>query len=977
MGAGLPANAAPNNSNSTELYIVQLAGAPLASYAGGVSGYAATKPAPGKRFAAHSPQSNAYSNLLKSRQDAVLRSSGISENQVVYKFATSFDGIAVRLTAAQLRTINSNSNVVNVFKNRIVSTKTPPTPAFLGLTGNNGVWKKQFGGEANAGAGVIVADLDTGFWPESPSFAAYPKTPKDQAVIDAKWKGTCDVGVDHPITCNNKVIGARWFNATGGAELNPLEYHSPRDFDGHGSHTASTAAGQYVKTTSVNGISTGDLSGVAPGARLAIYKVLYEKADGSGGTGSSTDIVAAVDAAVADGADVISYSIGDDVDDFGAEELAFMQAAQAGVFVSAAGGNAGPGASTIDNAMPWETTVAAGTFDKVWNKTITLGNGKTYTGVGVGAAVANKPLIDSAAAAGAGQTVPNATICLAGSLDPAKVTGKIVLCQRGVNDRVAKSATVKAAGGVGMILWNPTSNSLNADFLHAVPTAHIDTPTGTAIKAYAATANPIASLSAGTQATTEAPTVAGFSSRGPALSSGGGLLKPDVMAPGVDVVAAVSPSNHGGNLYDAESGTSMATPHISGVAALIKSKHPAWSPMWIKSAILTGATPTDNKGLPIQGVAGNATPFEMGAGEVVPAASFDPGLVYDSDIENWVQYACGIGVHLATGDGGDVCDITGSVEPTDLNYPSIAVGSLAGKRTTSRVVTNTTGKTGFYWPVIKAPAGYSVSVSPKLLVVPAHGNAKYNVILTRTNAAFGEYGFGSLTWTDYRGHSVRSTIAAQAVPLSVTDETEGTGTSGSTALKPVAGYTGTLTSTAYGLVRATVTSASLVTDTAGFDPSDPAAGPGTLQYDVSVPDGSKLARVSTFGSDYAAGTDVDLFVYANTPDGLVLAGQSASGSATETVTLTEPGDYTVFVDLFANPAGASSPLTVNSNHWVVGATNAGNFTATPASQSVTLAKASTVTLGWSGLTAGGHYLGVVEYGDGTNIVGQTVLAVAS
>jgi hypothetical protein len=176
-------------------------------------------------------------------------------------------------------------------------------------------------------------------------------------------------------------------------------------------------------------------------------------------------------------------------------------------------------------------------------------------------------------------------------------------------------------------------------------------------------------------------------------------------------------------------------------------------------------------------------------------------------------------------------------------------------------------------------------------------------------------------------------------------------------------------------VPATVSTASLVTNTAGFNTAAPAAGPGTEEIDFTVPAGTKLARVQTFAGDYPAGTDVDLYVYSSSGGNLSLAGISASGSATETVDLTGPGDYVAFVDLFANPNGTSSPLPVSGYQWSVPSSNAGNFTATPASQAVTVGGAATVTLGWSGLTAGTHYLGVVEYGDGSSTIGTTTVAV--
>jgi subtilisin family serine protease len=224
----------------------------------------------------------------------------------------------------------------------------------------------------------------------------------------------------------------------------------------------------------------------------------------------------------------------------------------------------------------------------------------------------------------------NVGLCFEGTLDPAKTAGRIVVCDRGVNDRIAKSREVKRAGGVGMVLTNTSANSLNAD-VHYVPTVHVDHFAGAAIKAYVAgTAAPTASLGAGVlEFGVKAPQVAAFSSRGPALSGAGDLLKPDIMAPGVDIIAGVSPDGHDGRLYDFISGTSMSSPHIAGLAALIIQRHPDWSPMMVKSALLTTASQKDNKRQPITTDAGApAGPFAYGSGHVNVNGAANPGLVY-------------------------------------------------------------------------------------------------------------------------------------------------------------------------------------------------------------------------------------------------------------------------------------------------------------------------------------------------------------
>ena len=173
--------------------------------------------------------------------------------------------------------------------------------------------------------------------------------------------------------------------------------------------------------------------------------------------------------------------------------------------------------------------------------------------------------------------------------------------------------------------------------------------------------------------------MAGFSSFGPALAGGGDLLKPDITAPGVDVIAAISPRNpaNGGNNYFAFSGTSMSSPHIAGIAALLASENPDWSPIWIKSALMTNATPLDNTNQPIRRGTGNASPLDFGNGHVVPGPAFDPGLVYDSGFEDWVSYGCALGQFQLITPAG-FCAGFPTRDASDLNYPSIAVGDLAG-----------------------------------------------------------------------------------------------------------------------------------------------------------------------------------------------------------------------------------------------------------------------------------------------------------
>ncbi len=916
---------------------------------------------------------------LRGEHDATLNTARVGAGRKVYDYGLTFNGFAARLTAPEAARLKGTQGVLSVWKDEIVHADTVSTPEFLGLTGRKGVWEEQFRGTARAGEGVIIGVIDSGIWPESQSFAPLNK-PKDQAIIDAKWNGTCDVGVEEPIACNNKLIGARYYRA-GLPSITPFEFDGPRGFSGHGTHTASTAAGNHGIAATINGFSVGSISGMAPAARVAVYKGLWATANPDGtptgqSSGSTIDLAAAIEQAVADGVDVINYSIsGSPTSITRPTDIQFFNAAAAGVFIAASAGNSGEtGPSQVNHNSPWLTTVAASTHDRGNAKTVTLGNGASYTGVGVvPPAVATAPLVDSATIPAAGFTAAESTLCMLNSIDPAAAAGKIVICTRGVNDRVQKSLVVKNAGGVGMVHVNATAaQSLNGDW-HTIPTVHLGAADGTLVKAYAASAGAGATASISVTDTNPvvAPAMAGFSSYGPALAGGGDLLKPDITAPGVDVIASVAPPGHAGKNFDGISGTSMAAPHIAGIAALIKSKNPSWSPMWIKSAMMTTASTKDSAGNTIQHPLGTATPIHFGSGHVVPEGAFDPGLVYDSTPADWIRYGCSLGQFQA------ITDCTGflGLDPSDLNYPSIAVGDLAGKQTVTRTVTNVGKHVAIYHAKVTAPAGFTATVSPEWLIIPKGKSASFKVTFTRTNAAFGQFSFGSLTLDEFLTgrHLVTSPIALRPVPLAATPETAGAGVSGSATLSPTPGYSGTLTATVSGLAASAVSDLAFTATNTNFNTAAPAESDSVKKVTVTVPAGSALARFATYDDEAPAGTDADMFVYRAGTNQLV--GQSAGGTNEEIVTTTTAGSYDIYVVMFAHATPA--PPTVKFHGFVVPSAAAGNLTVTPASQSVTTGVPATFTLNWSGLTAGSRYLGVVAYGDGTASLGRTIFGVKS
>ena len=670
-GAARSASADPTKT-SPKTYIVQMAADPVATYDGGVADYA---------------------EYLESRHDAVLTRAG---GRKLYDYAYSFNGFAAKLTRDEALAVTNAPGVVSVTKDRLYKVDTSSTPSFLGLDAPGGLWDQlggPTGGERHRGAGenIVIADIDSGIWPSSRSFTDRDGRGKLTYGPLHGFRGSCDsartVGDDSwdANLCNRKLVAARHFDSGWGgdegvAEQMPWEFLSPRDYNGHGTHTASTAGGNHG-VVPTNAESLGPIGGIAPRARIAVYKALWSTENGLRANGYESDLIAAIDQAVADDVDVINYSVsGTSTDFLDPIEIAYLQAAEAGIFVAAAGGNSGPASRTVAHPSPWLTTVAAGTHDRSARGAVTLGNGKRYTGASVAHAVGPAPLIAAGDAVADGAQEWQAELCYPASandgqpvLDPAKVAGKIVVCDEGNVAPWAKSRAVQDAGGVGMVLTHIFDSPVTA-YVHLVPAVDVATSDRDAIRAYAATAGATATIEAATIARdVAAPHTASFSSRGPLVAGGGDLLKPDLIAPGDGILAAVSPAGNSGLTYNLLSGTSMATPHVAGIAALLKQRHPSWSPMAIKSALMTtGSDVLDGPGTD-PGVI-----FSEGAGHVAPNSAVHPGLVYDSDESDWTAFLCG------TTDGVDqrVCDrlsrsVTPSSRPTSTSRRSRLVGCPA------------------------------------------------------------------------------------------------------------------------------------------------------------------------------------------------------------------------------------------------------------------------------------------------------------
>lgn len=933
---------APNATN--KIYIIRMSEAPAAAYDGKIRGFAATRPMRGEKLDVGKPDVARYKKYLDDRHDATLQKVG---GRKIYSYGLVFNGFAAELTEAQAAKMARTPGVLSVVKDELREVDTSSTPAFLGISNPGGLWD-QVDGPEHAGEGIIVGIIDSGIWPESASFKG-----EDSEDHVRGWSGVCVDGeqfVAHK-ACNRKLIGAQYFDAGWGGDealkaAKPWEFLSARDYNGHGTHTASTAAGNYRTRVTGPAAVFGRISGMAPAAMIASYKALWSTQDASTANGFTSDLTAAIDQAVADGVDVINYSISGTLTNFmDPVEISFMFAADAGVFVSASAGNSGPTASTVAHPSPWITTVAAGTHNRNSFGTAKLGDGSTYTGAGLAASAVAAPLIDATAAGLPGANATAVRLCFAAIdnggvavLDPAKVAGKIVVCDRGTNARVNKSLAVLEAGGVGMILVNTSVNSLNAD-LHSVPSVHLADTARAGVKAYAATAGATATINKATLTYTDpAPYTASFSSRGPLTAGGGNLLKPDLMAPGQDILAAVSPSV--GDLdFNLLSGTSMSAPHVAGLAALLKDRHHDWSPMMIKSALMTTAYDV------LDGPATNPSViFSQGAGHVAPNKAADPGLVFDSNIVDWLGFLCGTG-QLSTG----YCAANGIpvISTSNFNTPSIAISAMAGSQTVTRTVTNV-GPRGTYTMSTTGLAGFNVSVSPASFTLNPGQKRTLSITIQRTTAAVGAYAGGYITWSDRR-HNVRVPVVVRPVIMAVPAQV-----SGSYSVK--FGYAGAFAASARGLVPATTFSDSVST---GDYPC----------YPVVVPAGATHARFSLFNANTAPASDLDLDVYT---DAGTLVGSSGSGTSDEEVNLRNPAPDTYWACVYGY--ATANPSTFTLFAWALGSTQESNMTiAAPAS--ATLGAIGNINLSFSGLTPGVKYLGSVAYSGVAGLPNPTIVRV--
>lgn len=698
----------------------------VASYGGRVHGLKATNPRiTGKTFAQNRRAVARYSRYATRKMTRISKAvkRAVPGLRLGTSFRFAYGGVAARVPGNRIAKLLRVTGVAAVQRDALRQPQDDNT-AFIGATG---VWPS-LGGSDLAGQNVKVGVIDTGVWPEHPMLADNHGLPPVAHAAGCQFGDGSDVAHLGPtFTCNNKLIGAYAKTATYmsavGADANEFcnnttHQCSARDSEGHGTHTTTTAAGACVSSAILYGVERGPVCGIAPGARVIQYRVCLEAGC------FSSDSVSAVQQAILDGVNVINFSISGGAQPYtDPVELAFLDAFNAGISVNASAGNSGPGSATSDHGGPWTTTVAASTGAREFGSVLhlTADGGATFDKPGV--TLTNG--ISSPTAVVLSQSIPGEDALCQTQLPAGAALGKIVACQRGVNARVDKGFNVFSGGAAGMILYNPVKQDVETDN-HWLPAIHLDGPNTDLTTFISTHTNVRATWAQGTAQPGIADMMAAFSSRGPL----GDWIKPDVTAPGVQVLAGMTPQPTGtvngppGNLYQAIAGTSMSSPHSAGVSALVKAAHPSWTPAMIKSALMTSSVQTVIK----EDGTTPATPFDRGAGSIRANRAVNPTLVFDETA-----------AHMAAA-GADV------LHRIDLNLASVDAPTMSGQISTTRTAKNVSGQNQVLKVSTTAPAGASITVGTNNgnLNVKAGDAITFPITISAPNLATGQY-FGQIT----------------------------------------------------------------------------------------------------------------------------------------------------------------------------------------------------------------------------------------
>ena len=876
------------------IFLIRLDDAPLATYRGGVVGLQPTSPVVtgDRKLDVDAPEARAYVDYLKASQAtfvARMEKAIGHDADVRFTYTNSNNGLAVWLTpdeAANVRKLPGVSLIVPDFE-RELQTDTGP-----GWIGAPSLWGEDCGD--TCGEGIIVGIIDTGINPENPSFAdvggdGYDHTNPFGAgnyvgVCDPANAGDAEIkGYDADFPCNDKLIGAWGYVSVDDAE----GANSPWDYDGHGSHTGSTSAGNFVEATISGGAradETIDISGVAPHANIIAYA----------GCCTGSALTASIDQAIADGVDVINYSIGssspsDVWADF--DTVGFLNAREAGVFVATSAGNDGPGFATLGSPgdAPWLTATAASTHSRTWTNEVSFSGGDSaLASIGGNGFTDGYGPADIVYAGDFGDA-----LCLTPFPAGTWTNDEIVVCDRGQIARTDKGVNAAAGGAAGLILANSEGDglSINAD-AHVIPASHITYPDGVLLKEWLASGSGhMATITAGVYVQDEnrADILAGFTSRGPNRAID--IISPSVAAPGVDIIAAHGQSTGLGAtpVWDFSSGTSMASPHVAGTGALLMQRHPDWSPAEIQSALMLTAT-TD---LLDSDEATAATPFGMGNGRVVLEDADAAGLVMHETVANYVN-----------------ADPAVSGDPMTLNLASMANSQCVLECSWERTVTATTAGT---WTVAaSAEGGVVLSATPSSVTLAEDESATVTVTADVTGAPSGVWAFGEVTLTADGVPDSHMPVAVQPSTGSIPDRIDiaARRDAGSQVVADLTAIEITeLTVETFGLAKGDVVEMMLDEDPTNGDPYDN-FGDGTVEFVlVDVPANAQRFVAETFDT---TSPDLDLWVgTGDTPSEATQVCFSATGSALEYCSIDNPaaGTYWVMVQNWSS-SGVTDVLSL-------------------------------------------------------------------
>ena len=1022
---------------SEQLYIVQLAEPPatarLASTHRG-------RHRDHRRFNAKAPEVRAYVDRLKNSHDQLLGRIG-SYDRKVYSYGYTFNGFAARLNAQQAAKLKARRSVVNVWKDRLRHVATSDSPTFLGLTNPAGGLSADLG---LSGENVIIGVIDSGITQEHPSFAERRQikpprlcrgafgdsllgfflcarfegeTESDFGPPPDSWNGVCEAGESFGAdACNNKLIGARFYRAgfdlMSNRDIN--EFDSARDADGHGTHIASIAAGNSVPAT-LFGAAIGTVSGMAPRARIAVYKACWLEPGGFRAVCSVADLQQAIEDAVEDGVDIINYSIGDDnssLDD--PDDLALLAAADAGILSVVAAGNEGPTPETIlsPGGTPWVLTAGATSragekFEEAVQVTQPESIAGNYASreasftpslSAVGPITGLLELVDDDVLGIDTDGTLGTTVDGCESIvNSSSVQGRIAFIQRGFCDFQTKVENAESAGAIAAVVFNNQGDAILMAGIRntvTIPAVMIGEADGILLRDRIGTGETVEvtlDKSLLFSVADSGNAMGSFSARGP-NSTDLNFLKPDVVAPGVNILAGQTPdvaNGIRGEQFQYLSGTSQSVPHVAGIAALIVEAHPEWSPAAIKSALMTTARQDilkEDRQTP-------ADAFDMGAGHIVPNRAVDPGLVYEITTAGYDAYLCGtFASRLTAPECAALLGANRAPSGESLNLPSVAVADLVTSATLTRTVTNV-GPAEQYTVSVEAPAGIGVSVSPTILTLGSGESADYEVTLTNQGAAPNEWYAGSLTW-ETTAHLVRSPLVVRTAPILVPEQVDGEGQSGTVEIPVQFGYTGSYSVTVSGLQEACRLAGRAIDLDSGCpppanftvadDPNDTyeLLGDDDLltwihRVEFIVPTNQVFLRVSTFQRFIDDGTgadDLDLFVYRCLAPGdpnlsctlFESQGEGVTFTADEEINIPYPvaGRYVVDIhgfetDEITGGPGAATSLFV----WSIGENvDHDNLVLSGTPDNVTSGSTGTIAASWQSLAPALYLGGVMHFG---------------